>query len=885
MKSPKKKSSVQPKSQEPKPEDSVHPATPRKIRSLFKIPNLSDLGGGDKKNKSKKNEVTSPMEAPALDDDVPAKEDNPATEDTATRRKKKDGNGEKAVKKRRKSVERKSEKPKRSASVEPKSSKPKRSASVEARAPRDSEQKVKSSKPKKQKSIESLRSPESVKQKKVGIKGKTKRRKSIGATTEAIDLVSPMPKTPKSNRSVTSLSTSLGSEGLDDLMANLDAADAEAASEDLTSPTTPSRKPKLRTTVDDRGKIRRVGRGGMVRRGSIGEDEDDDINSRGSNNSSLMAAHEADRRARRRSLGRSADGERAAPGARRSVERRPLGEDAGRRDAGKSRSLERRPPGDAEGMVSPRRTLDSRGRVVRSPRSGSDQPSRANSVRSYRSDGARDDDDSSVHSSRSENYLRNKRLGRKARLSLTDVTKDIELRKRRLGPSSDRSLKSDRSVRSARSQHSNVSIDSVIEKYAGAANDDSDVSRLERDLSKSEEKVRALIEEQRTGQAEAAKARTELMHFKLDFQKLEKKNRELQDEIKVVDDHVKEKDRKIANLEKAVESQLDKVDDLESDLKNANEEIYKLEDKIKELELRLGSLDESDDTKAAEMKKQLDEKREESIAKRHRELDEKAKKLAEEKEKLDELRKNQSLINDNRSSDDKKLLEELKMEQSKAAKRLKEKDAKIEELQGKVDDALHGGEKSSVGGDSLHDENEKLQEMLKSEQSKAASTIKKKDDTIAYMKMEMAKLKKALSERDVGSVGNLKKEMESLSSEADAVRSQFEGAQRRNMLLEEEIDHWKSLNCNLEDDLDSLKSEAAEWKAKYHMIAMNGDGGDSMHRPMSARNLGTAGSFDNPAVAKYIMRDPQPSDDRRLVNSERGARTVSNLWNAFANNK
>ena len=860
MKSPKKKSSLQPKTQEPLPA-----GTPRTIRNLFKIPNLSDLAGGDKKNKAKQNETPTEEQSPGAPARVvTAKEGDAETEDSPTRRKKKENNGEKAVKKRRKSVERKSEKPKRSSSVTP-------------RVPRDSEARVKTSKPRKTRSVEPvLRSPDakgdasgSAKLKKgspktgSSAKRKTPRRKSIGAPMEAEKLVSPT-KTPRSSRSVTSMSTSLGSEGLDDLMANLDAADAEAATQELTSPSTPSRKPKLRTTVDDRGKIHRVSRAGMVRREGLAEDEDDDINSRCSNNSSLrqkIVAHDAERRARRRSLGGSADGERPTARERRPIEGRP--------------------------QDSPKRL---EGRSPRSPRASSDVPFRAGSVRSYHSDRARDDDDGSVHSSRSENYLRNRRLARKTgHMSLNDVTKEIDMGKRRIGPSSERSLKSDRSARSARSHHSNVSIDSVIEKYAGAvANDDSDVSRLERDLSKSEEKVRALIEEQRTGQAEAAKARTELMHFKLDFQKLEKKNRELQDEIKVVDDHLREKDRRIANLEKAVESQLDKVDELESELKNANDEIFNLEDKIKELELQLASLDEKDTEKAGEIKSQLDNKREQSLERRHRELDERAKRLSEEKEKLEELRNNQRIISDDGANKDKKLLVELKAEQAKAAERLKEKDSKIEELQGKVDSLLVGPEKSSNNRDSQHDsivmkENEKLQDMLKLEQSKAASTIKKKDDTIAYMKMEMEKLKKELSERDLGNIGVLKKNIESLSSEAEAVKSQLEGAQRRNMLLEEEIDHWKSLNCNLEDDLDSWKSEAGEWKAKYQQIAneMDFDGNDGVNRPSSGRNLGTVNSFDNPAAAKYMIRGSHQGEDLRLVNSERGARSISNIWNAL----
>merc|ERR1712146_655420 len=77
-----------------------------------------------------------------------------------------------------------------------------------------------------------------------------------------------------------------------------------------------------------------------------------------------------------------------------------------------------------------------------------------------------------------------------------------------------------------------------------------------------------------------------------------------------------------------------------------------------------------------------------------------------------------------------------------------------------------------------------------------------KNDTIALLE---SKLQKASQEND----GTLRRSLEKSRSEQTILQSKYEGAKQRNRILDEEVEHYKSVNCQLEDDVADWKERAS----------------------------------------------------------------------------
>jgi FtsZ-binding cell division protein ZapB len=167
------------------------------------------------------------------------------------------------------------------------------------------------------------------------------------------------------------------------------------------------------------------------------------------------------------------------------------------------------------------------------------------------------------------------------------------------------------------------------------------------------------------------------------------------------------------------------------------------------------------------------------------------------------------------------LLKAMNREKVAAAEIEKEKDLEIEELRKQLKNAKRGA-MAALSGDeataSLMKENDELQEQLRTEQTKSSSILHKKDDTIAFMEMELNRLKNKVVSKDLGDPSRVKRDLDASKAEAQVMKSRYDGAQRRNRILEDDIHHWKSVNIDLEEELADWKSQVTNWKSKYEKV-------------------------------------------------------------------
>jgi hypothetical protein len=335
---------------------------------------------------------------------------------------------------------------------------------------------------------------------------------------------------------------------------------------------------------------------------------------------------------------------------------------------------------------------------------------------------------------------------------------------------------------------------------------------LRRGLSEALLKVDKMTEEQSQERAEYANTAKELAQARIDYTKSLNDARELRADLDGADAALEEKDRKIASLTQAVESQIEKIDDLEfkldrgeDDIKNLEDELIAMEDELLLYRSAAAKDDDDDPTKnhlktvRDDMERKLKEEREQRLEEKQKKLDEKLREFEEERERHLEKEKRRVLEEAERQLKD------------------KSKQKEREEERQKMDDKINQRLKE------LEDDNSALQARLKSEQLDSSVKLKKKEEALASLQMDMAKIKVDLANRDSDpdSINTLKEEVANLKAEAEYIALDLEDAQKHNAMLQEEIEDLQSVQAVLRTEMQKLLSEAtdskrqvAEWKRK-----------------------------------------------------------------------
>jgi chromosome segregation ATPase len=414
------------------------------------------------------------------------------------------------------------------------------------------------------------------------------------------------------------------------------------------------------------------------------------------------------------------------------------------------------------------------------------------------------------------------------------------------------------------------------------ANGDDEVARLNKKIIELNQEI---LDIQFAAQAEAAKLKKELREEKLELQRCQSERRDLRTQLREREILVDESDRRIKALEKAVESQLDKVDELEEELRRANEEIFDLEGKLGGMEQVLAE-SSAIETTALQKEKDFREKREERMERRleerERELEERERKLREELNAAvlngDSQRNFDQLEQDNRM-----LLKTLNRERAEAMDKLNEKDEEVKRLEKELKVAKMrsysriGDASSSESLAKLLEDNAELQRRFDEETDQLNSALKLKDDRIASLEEQLKHIRFSGNLNGADGDRALLTEIESLKADLLVMRSKWESAQRRNQLLEEDVDHWKSVNCSLEDELADWKSQVANWRAKYEDM-IDAEGGNDMHTHVSepTNMLPFMMKRDQSAAQLALGRRDDEEDNNTTVSEP--ASSIANLW-------
>ena len=180
---------------------------------------------------------------------------------------------------------------------------------------------------------------------------------------------------------------------------------------------------------------------------------------------------------------------------------------------------------------------------------------------------------------------------------------------------------------------------------------------------------------------------------------------------------------------------------------------------------------------------------------------------------------------------------------------------------------------------SLKEDYKALKKQYKADQLKSDRDAKRKDESIKFFQDEMVRLKKE-------------------AAGPQKSKSKRSGdAEQRIAHLEDEVDHWKSQNIVLEDEIAMWKAEADEWKAKagartdYQSDDDISIGSMTSNKyapedPLQAsqHSISSVASKDLFFVSDKVARDTS-GDDADETASQRAARSVASLWSTLTTPK
>lgn len=336
-------------------------------------------------------------------------------------------------------------------------------------------------------------------------------------------------------------------------------------------------------------------------------------------------------------------------------------------------------------------------------------------------------------------------------------------------------------------------------------------SDMQKEVDSLQEELLALKAEHSVGQADAAKANRDLRKTRLELQKCITERGEIRLKVLDQDQEMKKKDHKIEVLEKAIECQLDKVDELEEELRKVYEDMFTLESRITEMNTPKGVQPVQDELNLSNSQRRLDELK----SKKEEDLESRSHHLEKESERF---------LRATPHEDINQLLQENKL-LWRALQQQNDESSSIIQLK-----ELHALPDPTFGN---------------------------KEEVVDQMPQEMNRLRQQPFDQV---------EFEAAKEEVRTMQTKWDGAQRRNLILEEDIDHWKSVNCTLEEELDETKAQAAMWKAKYLAAACAAG-------PLTS--IGRGSSETRSAADTIMARKDEDNDKTRLDGSQS---SIASFW-------
>lgn len=356
---------------------------------------------------------------------------------------------------------------------------------------------------------------------------------------------------------------------------------------------------------------------------------------------------------------------------------------------------------------------------------------------------------------------------------------------------------------------------------------ESEASILQKKLSEALQRLDELQAEQykeRNGYSMTAK---ELAESRIEFSRALNETRLLKQDLDKMEESLKEKDRRIGDLEDELRQSKNQADELDSDLNFAEEAVLKLERDMKLLEEELSQYREV----ATEQNGEHDREkmREVRDAMEKRMLDDREERLREKQAKLEQKieqfeREREQFLNDE------------KERKAKLEERIREE---VEKHRSQEMDYSRRNEDISGRLDALESDNKVLQGRLKSEQLDSRVKLQQKDERIDLLQKELSSVNAKLAElgSDPESASSLKREAETAKSHSTSLQEELTEVQKHNSMLTDEIDELKSSAKALQSQVKALrqevatqKKEAEQWQRKsQEWEAKSGEWTDKAH--------------------------------------------------------
>ena len=356
---------------------------------------------------------------------------------------------------------------------------------------------------------------------------------------------------------------------------------------------------------------------------------------------------------------------------------------------------------------------------------------------------------------------------------------------------------------------------------------ESEASILQKKLSEALQRLDELQAEQykeRNGYSMTAK---ELAESRIEFSRALNETRLLKQDLDKMEESLKEKDRRIGDLEDELRQSKNQADELDSDLNFAEEAVLKLERDMKLLEEELSQYrevateqnGEHDREKMREvrdaMEKRMLEDREERLREKQAKLEQKIEQFEREREQF---------LNDEKERKV-KLEERIREEVEKHRSQEMDYSRRNEDITGRLD--------------ALESDNKVLQGRLKSEQLDSRVKLQQKDERIDLLQKELSSVNAKLAElgSDPESASSLKREAETAKSHSTSLQEELTEVQKHNSMLTDEIDELKSSAKALQSQVKALrqevathKKEAEQWQRKsQEWEAKSGEWTDKAH--------------------------------------------------------
>jgi len=346
-------------------------------------------------------------------------------------------------------------------------------------------------------------------------------------------------------------------------------------------------------------------------------------------------------------------------------------------------------------------------------------------------------------------------------------------------------------------------------------------TKLKLKLAEVEDELEATRTEQRTERSELSEAAKDLARVNIDYAKSLDVARAVREELDGLKAVLAEREEKVSALEKDLEASNENVRHLEADVLYADDQIGKLEAELKKLEnevtLYMEAADRdavadpdghSDGANLREAKNEAErrkcEEREKEIEERNRILEEKGRKLEEEIEEF-ERQKTEHL--EEQESKEKEF-------EAKRARIEEERAREEENMKISDEDRLAKEEEVNQLLNQLKDENTALNGRLKSEQLDSKMKLQNKENSIASLQIEVARLTKEQKERDSApdSSPSLLLEIETLKTEATKRSAEFEDVRMKKTELENEVEGLQNASIEATARLSNLETELSQQK-------------------------------------------------------------------------